>query len=710
MLDKRTWLRGRGTPNNPPNRFELLSYSPDPEAQEDTPQPATQLLRDPARTILSYNDSPDVGFTVSLNPYRGCEHGCIYCLSGDTLVLMADGTTRRLKDVRIGDAIYGTIRRGWYRCYVKTRVLAHWSVTKPAYRVTLEDGTCLITGEDHRFLTERGWKFATGAEQGDRRRPHLTTNNKLMGTGAFAQPPQKSRDYQRGYLCGLIRGDGFLKFYRYEREGRSHGNQYQFRLALTDEEALRRAALYLLEFGVPTHDFLFQEAFTGRKAMLGIRACARARVERVEEIVAWPPTLSDNWCKGFLAGIFDAEGSYSDGILRISNTDQTIVKYTVDCLERLGFVFTIQSVIGTRIRPIQVVRLCGGLQEHLRFFHTVDTAITRKHDLEGQAVKSSANLRVASIESLGVCLPLFDITTGTGDFIANGVVSHNCYARPTHEWLGFSSGLDFETRILVKEDAPRLLNKALSSPNWQPRVIALSGVTDPYQPVERKLQLTRRCLEVLATWRNPVAMVTKNALVTRDCDLLAELAQVNAAAVFISITTLDAQLARVMEPRASAPVRRLAAISSLAQAGIPVGVMVAPIIPGLTDHEMPAIVNAAAQAGARFAGHTIVRLPYSVKDLFTQWLETHYPERKNKVLSRIRTIRQGKLNDSHWHQRMRGQGIFAESIHTLFAVACRRAGLASSGPKLSTAAFCRPDKDAQPSLFSAENEGEQGGY
>jgi len=274
-----------------------------------------------------------------------------------------------------------------------------------------------------------------------------------------------------------------------------------------------------------------------------------------------------------------------------------------------------------------------------------------------------------------------------------------CYARPTHEWLGFSSGLDFETRILVKEDAPRLLEKALASPSWRPQTIALSGVTDPYQPVERKLQLTRRCLEVLAAWRNPVAIVTKNALVTRDYDLLAELARVNAAAVFISITTLDAQLACVMEPRASAPVRRLAAISSLAQAGIPVGVMVAPIIPGLTDHEIPAIVNAAAQAGARFAGHTIIRLPYSVKDLFTQWLETHYPERKNKILNRIRTIRRGKLNDSRWHQRMRGQGVFAESTHTLFAAVCRKAGLTPSGPQLSTAAFRRPDEGLQLSLF-----------
>jgi DNA repair photolyase len=225
-------------------------------------------------------------------------------------------------------------------------------------------------------------------------------------------------------------------------------------------------------------------------------------------------------------------------------------------------------------------------------------------------------------------------------------------------------------------------------------------VTDPYQPVERQLRITRQCVEVLAVWHNPVAVVTKNALVTRDLDLFAELARVNAVAVFISITTLDAQLARVMEPRASAPVRRLAAISSLAQAGIPVGVMVAPIIPGLTDHEMPAIVEAAVQAGARFAGHTIVRLPYSVKELFSQWLETHYPERKNKILNRIRTIRQGKLNDSHWHQRMRGQGVFAESIHGLFAAACRKAGLSSFGPRLSAASFHRPHTEMQLSLFS----------
>jgi DNA repair photolyase len=274
-----------------------------------------------------------------------------------------------------------------------------------------------------------------------------------------------------------------------------------------------------------------------------------------------------------------------------------------------------------------------------------------------------------------------------------------CYARPTHEWLGFSAGLDFETRILVKQDAPRLLGQALASSTWQPQTLTLSGVTDPYQPAERQLQLTRGCLEMLVAWRNPVVIVTKNALVARDCDLLAQLAAVEAVAVFLSVTTLDLRLARVMEPRTSAPSKRLEAISRLAERGVPVGVMVAPIIPGLTDHEIPMILNAAAAAGARFAGHTIVRLPYGIGALFTEWLGIHYPERKRKILQRIRAVRHGKLNDARWHTRMRGEGVFAETIHRLFVVSASKAGLATHLPMLSTAAFRRAQPDGQLSLF-----------
>src|ERR1051326_1997063 len=265
-----------------------------------------------------------------------------------------------------------------------------------------------------------------------------------------------------------------------------------------------------------------------------------------------------------------------------------------------------------------------------------------------------------------------------------------CYARPFHEYLGFSSGLDFETKIMVKENAPELLRRELLSPKWKPKVIAVSGVTDCYQPVERKLQLTRRCLEVLAEFRNPAAIITKNHLVTRDLDVLGELARHEGAAVYISVTTLDTDLRKVMEPRTSPPASRLAAIEALAKAGVPVGVLVAPVIPGLTDHEMPAIIGAAVKAGAQFAGYVVLRLPYAVATLFEQWLARHFPDRQEKVLNRIRAIRGGQLTDSRFESRMTGEGIFAEQIEAMFNVVCRKAGIQDARPNLSTASFRRP--------------------
>ncbi len=274
-----------------------------------------------------------------------------------------------------------------------------------------------------------------------------------------------------------------------------------------------------------------------------------------------------------------------------------------------------------------------------------------------------------------------------------------CFARPSHEYLGFSAGLDFESKILVKQDAPELLRRELSSSRWKPQVLAMSVATDCYQPVERRLRITRRCLEILAEFRNPVAVVTKNHLVTRDIDLLSELVRHDAAIVAISLTTLDDDLRRVMEPRTSRPARRLAAIEALAQAGIPVGVMIAPIIPGLTDHEMPALLSAAAERGVSFAAYTPVRLPYAVRSLFEDWLERHFPERKEKVLNHIRSMRGGRLNDPRFGTRMRGEGIFAEHIAQLFSITCRRAGIRTKKfPSLSTAAF-RKDGGAQPGLF-----------
>lgn len=265
-----------------------------------------------------------------------------------------------------------------------------------------------------------------------------------------------------------------------------------------------------------------------------------------------------------------------------------------------------------------------------------------------------------------------------------------CYARPYHEYLGFSPGLDFETKIVVKYQAPELLRQELASPKWKPQALAMSGVTDCYQPVERKLQLTRRVLEVLLEFRNPVGIVTKNHLVTRDVDLLAQLAKFNAAMVYVSITTLDAELTPKLEPRASLPKLRIAAIQTLHEAGVPVGVLLAPMIPGLNDHELPRILEAAAAAGAQSAGMIPLRLPFAVKDIFSDWLTRHFPDRKDNVLNRLRSLQGGRLNQAEFGSRMRGQGIWAEQLRQMFDVAARKAGLNRRDTELSTAHFRRP--------------------
>ncbi|MFO1464023.1 MAG: PA0069 family radical SAM protein [bacterium] len=275
-----------------------------------------------------------------------------------------------------------------------------------------------------------------------------------------------------------------------------------------------------------------------------------------------------------------------------------------------------------------------------------------------------------------------------------------CYARPYHEYLGFSAGLDFETKIMVKENAPQLLRKELASPRWEPKVLAMSGVTDCYQPIEKKLKLTRACLEVLAEFRNPVGIVTKNHLVTRDLDLLQELAAVKGVSVYLSITTLDAELARRLEPRASTPRHRLEAIEALAKAGIPVGVLTAPVIPALNDSEIPAILNAAARAGARFAGYVMLRLPHGLAGLFETWLEEHYPDRRHKILHRLESLRGGKRNDPRFGKRMRGEGPFADQVAQLFEMGLKKAGMEKRGPELSTKDFRRP-RPPQLSLFPA---------
>jgi DNA repair photolyase len=506
-------LAGRGALSNPQGRFERREIEAVDDgwyAEEAPTSIVTSVTPDRARGIITRNDSPDLPFEYSINPYRGCEHGCIYCMSGDTPVLMADGTRRPLADLRPGDTLYGTMRVGAQRCYARTHVLANFSVVKPAFRLTLTGGTMLVAGSDHRFLTEQGWKYVRGGT-GSGGRPRLTPGDRLMGLPVHAVPAA---------------------------------------------------------------------------------------------------------------------------------------------------------------------------------------------DLAGQEVESGSHLRVASVVPLGASLKLHDITTGTGDFIANGVVSHNCYARPSHAYLGLSSGIDFETRLLYKADAGQVLEEELARPGYVVKPITIGANTDPYQPVERTLRVTRSILEVLTRTRHPLSIITKSSLILRDLDLLTDLASDGLVNVAISVTTLDADTKRALEPRTASPAARLRVLSELKAAGVPAGVMVAPVIPAITDHEMEAILAAAAAAGAGWAGYILIRLPHEVKDLFREWLAQHFPERAAHVMALIRDMRGGRDNDPQFGSRMRGQGPLAALLRSRFQLACGRLGLSGAGREIPqpTHLFRRPGPGGQLSL------------
>jgi DNA repair photolyase len=685
-------LTGRGALSNPPGRFDKQQLAPvdDGWYQEEVPESIpTSLEPDRAREVISTNDSPDVGVEQSINPYRGCETACVYCGAGDTPVLMAYGGTKELAKLQQGDQIYGTVRKGHYRRYVHTMVLARWCVVKPAYRIGLEDGTELTVGCDHRFLTERGWKYITGTEWGEDRRPHLTCNNELFGTGGFSEPVQQDMNYRAGYLCGLIRGDGTMGTSNRQRADGTRSVTSFFRLALSDTEALERARKWLSYQYVETGQYRFRAQSV--RAMYAIGTTSREKVDRIRQAIAWSDRPSREWQAGFLAGIFDAEGSYSHGTLRILNTDFQIINRIRDALRTFGFSSTLEHRRQEPNKCVDVVRLLGGLREHLRFFHLMRPAISGKCDITEQAVRNSAKLRVVSIEPLGKAMRLYDITTGTGDYISSGVVSHNCYARPSHAYMGLSPGLDFETRLFYKADAAKVLERQLARPGYVCKSITLGANTDPYQPVERRMRVTRSILEVLARTGHPVAVITKHALVLRDLDLLTDLARDGLVSVAVSVTTLDTDLKRVMEPRAASPQARLRTLATLSAAGIPTTVMVAPVIPALTDHELEAILEAAAAAGARWAGYVLLRLPYEIKDLFREWLAEHYPDRAAHVMSLIRDMRGGRDNDPRFGTRMRGTGPYAQLLGNRFRLACRRLRL-NSEPRtaLSTALFRPP--------------------
>jgi DNA repair photolyase len=511
-------------------------------------------------------------FSWTVNPYRGCSHGCTYCLAGDTPILMADGRTRPLAELRAGEAIYGTERRGNYRRYVPTVVLDHWSTIKPAYRVSLEDGTQLIASGDHRFLTERGWKHVTGAMRGEGRRPHLTTGNKLVGTGQFAAPPKQTAEYRLGYLCGLIQGGGRA------------------------EAALDRARDYLGGLDLSS--------------------------DRLLEVPAAP---TDEWCKGFLAGVFDARGSHSRAILRIASVSSEVTRLTSNALGRLGFEYVVERSRWAAELPW--VRLVGGLRERLRFFHTVDPAIVEKRTIDGTAFKSTARLGVVAVEPLGLELPLFDISTGTGDFIANGVVSHNCFARHSHTYLDLDAGHDFDTQIVVKTNAAEVLAGQLRSPKWTHESVAMGTNTDPYQRAEGRYALMPGIIRALAGSGTPFSILTKGTVLSRDLPILAAASAEVSVGIGVSIALLDRDLQHSVEPGTPSPQARLELVRRIREAGLPCGVFVAPVLPRLTDsvEQLDALFAAIAEVDATGVTVLPLHLRPGTREWFAGWLAAEHP-------------------------------------------------------------------------------------
>ena len=457
------------------------------------------------------------------------------------------------------------------------------------------------------------------------RRPHLTVNNKLMGVGGFAEPPKDTAAYRRGYLCGMIRGDGSIRNHPYQQPGRSPGHIYSFRLALTDPEGLTRTADYLTRVGIRCREFTFAEESATRRRMMAIRTGRRDEVRTIEWLIGWPDNPSADWRKGFLAGIFDAEGSYSQGILRIANTNPETVNWMVSSLGSIGLDFALERT--DRPSRLVYVRLRGGLREALRFFHTVDPAITRKRSIEDVAIKSDARLRVVAIEPLGLDVPMYDITTGTGDFIANGVVSHNCFARNSHTYLDLDAGADFNTRVVVKVNAPQLVRKKMASPSWAGEHIAMGTNVDCYQRAEGRYQLMPGIIGALRGAANPFSILTKGTLILRDIELLAEAAEVTEVGLNVSAGFVDKDLWRSIEPGTPAPGRRLEACATLNERGLRCGVLMGPVVPFLSDSpaQLDETVRRIAETGARHVMPIVLHLRPGTREWFFSWLLAKHP-------------------------------------------------------------------------------------
>ncbi|MBD7998791.1 intein-containing Rv2578c family radical SAM protein [Oerskovia gallyi] len=569
-------------------------------------------------------------FTWTINPYRGCSHACSYCLGPDTLILRGDGRQVPLRDIRAGDQVVGTEVRGRYRRYVLTTVEDVWATRKRAFTITLEDGTRLTASGDHRFLTDRGWKHVAPGECGAGQRPYLTTNNKLMGfgTGDLEKHPASRDDaaYRRGYLTGMIRGDGMLLRRTYRRRDGNLNNVSMFRLALADREALDRSRDFLEQAGITTTMRPFSPGSTTRRSIMAIFTSRSAHFDAIQALISWPPEVEREWAIGYLAGIFDAEGGCSRGVLRISNKDEEILGRISDALTVIEVPFVREP---SRENGVSTIRIVGGLAARMRFFRIVDPAISRKLAVTGLAVKSGAPLEVRSVEDIGEERDLLDLTTGTGDFIANGVISHNCFARPSHRYLDMNPGEDFDSQIVVKMNVAEVLRAELAKPSWTGDAVALGTNTDPYQRAEGRYRLMPGIIDALEASRTPFSILTKGTLLRRDLPRLTQAAEHVDVGIGVSLAFVDEDLQQAVEPGTPTPRARLDLARAARAAGLPCGVMIAPVLPWLTDStdHLTRLLDAVHEAGATGATVLPLFLKPGTREWFMAWLRRDHPER-----------------------------------------------------------------------------------
>jgi DNA repair photolyase len=494
--------------------------------------------------------------------------------------------------------------------------------------ITLADGTQIVASGEHRFLTERGWKHTTAADRAAGQRPFLTTNNRLQGFGLGGPVPTEdsgeSAAYRRGYLTGMVRGDGMV-FHKTYDDGIRRREVHRFRLALADDEALDRSRAMLLTEGVATLTRPFTAASSTRREMVALHTARGDAVARIEEVTRVPEPRSPEWYAGFLGGMFDAEGSCSRGILRITNRDEELLSLLEQAFSVFGFGYVREPANENGVRTI---RLIGGLPARERFFALTRPAITRKLSVLGTAVKTFGDLRVRSVEDLGHEIDMIDITTGTGDFIANGVVSHNCFARGTHEYLDLDAGSDFDNQIVVKINVAEVLQKELRRGSWAREPVMLGTNTDPYQRAEGRYKLMPSIIGALTETGTPFSILTKGTLIRRDLPLLTESAASVRVSLAMSIAVFDDVLQHSLEPGTPTAQARLDTVRAATDAGFRVTVFLMPVMPHLTDSvaALDDALRRIREAGAARVVYGALHLRPGVKPWFFQWLERERPD------------------------------------------------------------------------------------